>query len=143
AMYRGSRVAYAMLRLGEQEPVHWQPAHFEPEAGGSRVPWDGGYGVDAGTGCFADVVAVQALKRWLKADANNHDELVRLFVWTLDSNQLWMQFTPASALHTNVVMFQSGWGDGLYFSYVGYNAGGEAVCLVTDFHVFKEGTNFE
>ena len=32
-------------------------------------------------------------------------------------------------------MFQSGWGDGLYASWFGYDAQGRVVALLTDFNV--------
>ena len=35
----------------------------------------------------------------------------------------------------SIVMFQSGWGDGLYASWFGYDAQGHVAALLTDFNV--------
>jgi hypothetical protein len=37
-----------------------------------------------------------------------------------------------------VIVFQSGYGDGFYASYWGFDAEGQLVCLVTDFDLFYE-----
>jgi len=142
-MYRWPRVACAMLRFAEREPVRWEPAKLEPKADGTSEVWGDGYPVDAGTGCFMDVDAARALRRWLEADASNHDEMVVLFHWAHEAGREWLRITPDPKLKANVIMFDTGWGDGLYFSYVGYDDAGEVACLVTDFGVLDEATTFE
>jgi len=37
----------------------------------------------------------------------------------------------------NVITFSSGWGDGGYASFWGYDALGDLTCLVTDFNLFN------
>jgi hypothetical protein len=39
------------------------------------------------------------------------------------------------ATGANVATVGSGWGDGRYPTFIGYNAGGEVTCFVTDFIV--------
>jgi hypothetical protein len=39
------------------------------------------------------------------------------------------------ATGTNMIAFSSGWGDGCYASYRGYDADDKIACLVTDFDV--------
>lgn len=40
--------------------------------------------------------------------------------------------------HGNMIAFQTGFGDGFYGSYWGYDAAGEIVALVADFAVLPE-----
>lgn len=42
---------------------------------------------------------------------------------------------PSPRHEDNCIAFASGWGDGMYASYVGYSAAGDAVCLISDFDV--------
>lgn len=44
----------------------------------------------------------------------------------------WINYKPTKA-QGNIIMFGSGWGDGLYPRYVGYNKSGEVIKLITDF----------
>lgn len=124
------RVACARVLCSADAPaVRWEPAHFEgdPPPEGGAVP---GYGVDAGMGSFSDVTAQspsfdeKTSERWLAAlEANDVD------TWT------WHVADVGTA---NVVMFSSGYGDGFYGTYRGFDAGGRLVELVTDFSVLTE-----
>jgi hypothetical protein len=38
----------------------------------------------------------------------------------------------------NMFIFTSGWGDGEYASYWGFDANGSPVCLITDFGIFED-----
>jgi hypothetical protein len=119
------RVACARVRLRALHAVHWEPAGFE----GGRAP--GGddiaaYGVDAGMGSFFDAAARARVdevttEAWLAAmNARSRD------TWT---------WHVAEVGEANVVMFSSGWGDGLYSTFYGFDAGGLLVEIVTDFEV--------
>jgi hypothetical protein len=50
----------------------------------------------------------------------------------------WLVFQPEPARNPNIVAFSSGYGDGIYASYVGWDAAGDPVCVVTDFGVIGE-----
>ena len=47
----------------------------------------------------------------------------------------WADFLLDDKTGLNVVFCSSGWGDGSYASYWGFDRDGEVVCLVTDFQV--------
>ncbi|MDT5032034.1 MAG: hypothetical protein QOC94_2205 [Actinoplanes sp.] len=38
----------------------------------------------------------------------------------------------------NIIQVSSGWGDGVYPTFVGYTAAGEVACFVTDFQVIPD-----
>jgi hypothetical protein len=81
-----------------------------------------GYGVDAGTACFA---ASESL-------VDDTDDLAARF--EADRRIGWQTACshPRGEGH-GVVAFTSGRGDGIYASYVGLDTAGSPVCLVTDF----------
>lgn len=50
----------------------------------------------------------------------------------------WANLTIDNRTSANVITFSTGWGDGGYASYWGYDATGDIACLVTDFALFYE-----
>jgi hypothetical protein len=44
---------------------------------------------------------------------------------------------PDATKPDNVAIFSSGWGDGVYTTYVGLDEHGEVVCLLTDFEIIE------
>jgi hypothetical protein len=96
-----------------------------------------GYPVDAGTGSFSDKAAGEAVTRMV-----NEGKLEREYsqAW-IDDGEIagkarGMNFyLDVAAGSANIIMFGSGWGDGFYASYFGYDAQGEVAALITDFQV--------
>lgn len=127
-----ARVACARVRF--DPAVHaqrWEVAAFE----GQEPPFDDkipGYGVDAGMACFFDEEARSAVDEattdaWLAATEKNE---VNTWTWHV-----------ADIGKANVVMCSSGWGDGFYASWWGFDAAGRIVELVTDFEVLIGATS--
>ncbi|MEV2237477.1 DUF4241 domain-containing protein [Micromonospora sp. NPDC049891] len=91
-----------------------------------------GYPVDAGTGTLADQVAVEALRGW------DYERVEEVFIPARIPDD------PVDAVITTVVdeptganvhVVGSGWGDGVYATYVGRTADGRVASFVTDFRV--------
>lgn len=131
----GGRVAFARLDISKQPVVRWQMALI---AGQDVTKLKGdeffGYPVDAGTGCFADADTMATLLQLMTADAElsqgwiSEGEVAgkaKGMNWYLDK-------LYGSG---NILMFESGWGDGAYASYFGYDAQGKVAALLTDFQV--------
>jgi hypothetical protein len=125
-----------MLRLRETPAVRWEMARME---GQEEVELQEeeffGYPVDAGVGCFMDARAAAALETHYDADEHYAEKLID----ALEANhaQKWDYADIALNDKTgaNLIMFASGWGDGVYASYWGYDADGALACLVTDFSI--------
>ncbi|MFF2773625.1 DUF4241 domain-containing protein [Streptomyces sp. NPDC058052] len=120
--------AAARLVIRDTPVVRWEPALVPGEA----EPGDDsfGFGVDAGAGCFLDTDAHHSFP------GTDDDSGV---VWEgLDAD------TPGPTAfvaegengHT-IAVFASGWGDGLYPTWVGRDADGEAACFVVDLRPFR------
>ena len=131
----GLRVTFARVDFTAAPVARWSMAVIDGQDVASLE--DGeifGYGVDAGTGSFFDPVAGKAAARLLDADPDaweawqtegesNGPKRVGPYFFLLDQ--------PLG--EANAVMFGSGWGDGFYASWFGYDADGNVAALVTDF----------
>ncbi len=133
------RVAYAILRLGEQVPVRWDVAMFPKEAkeaaGGGLEDSEEiiGYPVDSGKGCFMDVDAARVWTQKINTiadyDQRIDDEMDKTGVDTYG----WANISLEPDSVANLIAFSTGVGDGTYASFFGYDADDSIVCLVTDF----------
>ncbi len=131
----GWRTAFARLRLRPDVEV----TRFEPATSGS-----GGfdaYPVDSGLGSFMDERArddfVAAVERYESApDRDYHFDVLipelRRSAPEPDLPGVWAIHQPPGA-HSQVAVFQAGFGDGAYPSYWGLDAAGEPATLTTDF----------
>lgn len=124
-------VGYAAVVIDPAPVVAWRPAQRPGEAEPSDPRKPRGYGVDAGTGCFVDVLTAQ---RWT-TQGDGVDLLPLLNRAGYDRRDV-ATVTIEGALGGNLVVFRSGDGDGTYCSYWGIDAAGAPVVLMTDFGIF-------
>ncbi|MEV4345051.1 DUF4241 domain-containing protein [Actinoplanes sp. NPDC049596] len=126
-----TRTAALQLIVDERPAVRWEMALIDgQEVTGLADDGYLGYPVDAGAGALADEVAVRAVSDW------GYDEVEELFI----PDEL---PPPPSALGgvvdkptgANIVSVSTGWGDGVYPTYIGYAADGAITGFVTDFLV--------
>jgi len=118
------RVAAAKLVVADVPVAGWEVAVW-PEQNALFLG-DGefyGYGVDSGTGCFADADALPD-----EVD----DDLMERFA-EVDPH---VDITPDGA-DGNIIAFATGWGDGSYPTWIGRAADGALVCFVTDMLVLN------
>jgi hypothetical protein len=138
------RIACAMLCLTRRAPRRWQMAvqTGQPLRALRRDEFYG-YPVDAGTGCFMDLKAARVLDKRMSEDPDYFEQLLaaarRVYVHTRD----WADFLLEPETGLNVMFFSSGFGDGTYPSYWGYDRAGGLACLVTDFRVLTRESTFE
>ncbi len=141
------RVAYATLRVREQDPVRWEVAR-RPGDETDDVAW---YSVDSGEGCFMDADALRALLDRLEREETDESvyeqtnigpgplELISEAInATLAPTCGWANVSLEPDTAANVVGFSAGWGDGGYATHVGYDATGALVCFTTDFALFAQ-----
>ena len=130
------RVAGLMLRLREAPVERWEMARMEGQDDVDLKEDEFfGYPVDAGVGCLMDASAAAALDIRYDTDEGYDEALID----AMEANRAvgWehANITLDQGNGANVVMVESGWGDGIYASYWGYDASGAPVCLVTDFSI--------
>ena len=133
------RVAAAMVHLAPIDPVRWELALVEGQDPAVLGPDEiFGYGVDSGTGAFTSPEAVDVL-----ADEDRYQAYSdAIFAAMFPDDQTIVLNTetevdPASG--ANVVAFASGFGDGSYPTFVGFDADDEPVVVLTDFGVLDAG----
>ncbi len=131
------RIAFARVVFWSQPAIAWKPALVAgQDVKTLKADEIFGYPVDAGTGSFYDPLVGRALSDLRKKDENVWQG------WQKDGEDngekaankpnffLMLAHPPG-----NIAMFASGWGDGFYASWFGYDASGSVVALVTDFQV--------
>ncbi len=152
------RVACAALRFTDARVERWEMA-LRPgwDLRKLRPGYHFGYGVDGGTGCFVDELAVARLAPAQEQYGAAIQELGSSGKWSLEASLAAMPsvfrmiFTgrrdgplvidPDTG--ANIVTFPSGWGDGSYASYFGLAGDGTPACLVTNFGLLVESVTAE
>jgi len=134
-------IAAAKLKLAEARPIRWEMAVKH----GQKVEelqegYIFGYPVDTGLGCFADVEAIKKLNE-LEDQMSRElgDDFISLYDNLIDellteNEDEWCIVNVSKDPEMNVIIFRSGFGDGFYASYWGFDEKGSIVSLVTDFH---------
>ncbi|MFF4652256.1 DUF4241 domain-containing protein [Streptomyces sp. NPDC001380] len=127
------RVAGARLTVLDAPVARWELALTEgQDLAGLGEDEFFGYGVDAGTGCFVDASAVEAL--------GDHEEETEALMGGFEAVDFdAVPVRTAAPAGAEAVAFGSGWGDGVYPTWVGRTADGDAACFVTDFFVIPDG----
>jgi hypothetical protein len=123
------RIAAAWVRASGSLPVRWDAALIE----GMGDNPDSAYGVDSGTGGFVSPEAAALLAARL--DDAFMDELTAQMDAVYVHTRGWAVVPVPGTDGLNVAAFSSGFGDGAYASYWGYDDAGTLACLLTDFAV--------
>ncbi|WP_119155638.1 DUF4241 domain-containing protein [Caldimonas tepidiphila] len=127
------RVALARLSFLPGPVRRWEPALV---AGEDAARGHYGYGVDTGTGAFLDGAAWQAYSQRMRREPEAFAEsLLREFDRNAAPSRSWLLFEMEEG---GVALFSSGWGDGGYASYWGYDGEGRLAALLTDFQVLQD-----
>jgi Protein of unknown function (DUF4241) len=136
---RDERVAFARVELSNTTAVSWTMALTEGQDP-TTLEHDGffGYGVDAGTGCFMDPAAGRLLAERMGREDEYFNVIIDEMEKTYRHTRSWLDWRPSSEGDENIICFSSGWGDGFYPSFFGFNGEGRPCALVTDFFVLSE-----
>jgi hypothetical protein len=136
AMLEGDqRVAFGSMRFRETAPVAWDLLTLVGQDDSKLKPGEYfGYPVDAGTGCFMDARAASHLRKQMQANPEFYEVLIAEFEKHSNRTWDWLDYKFGDGSQ-NLVAFTSGFGDGVYASYAGFDADGEISVVVTDFGV--------
>lgn len=131
------RVVYSMIRLRDEAPVEWDLAKkARPSFDAHEDVEVHGFGVDVGLGSYMDLGAGNLLRQRMDADDGFHNDI---FEAVEENEPEWANIVIDPTTGLNIVVFETGSGDGMFLSYWGYNDTGHIVCLVTDFGIIAEG----
>ncbi|GAB2962277.1 hypothetical protein GCM10027048_33420 [Hymenobacter coalescens] len=134
------RVAFARIRFSNRPVHHWQMAVWP---GQQPQPINGqayyGYGVDAGMGLFMDEQAMLVLDQRLRQTQNSWEQIfITSFAFEGPTPRQGFLYRVAGQ---TLAAFMSGFGDGSYASYIGFDTAGQPCRLLTDFQVINWQTN--
>ncbi len=130
--YNDERVAFSRILFSDNVVVKWE---YALQAGQKQIPINDktlyGYGVDAGMGLFIDEKANKVFTQVYK---ENEDMWDQVFIKEMDKNyrNTWNYMLYVFNGH-NFAAFSTGYGDGSYGTYVGYDSKGNVCRLLTDF----------
>lgn len=129
------RVAFSAVHFRTTAPVTWKMLTVGNQDVSKLKEGDFfGYGVDSGTGCFMDQIAGKELDRIMQENPEFFEtlteEMEKNYVHTWD----WTNYKFGEGL-PNLIAFSSGFGDGIYGSYAGFDSTGEVSVVVTDFGI--------
>ena len=129
------RIACAKLRIRNTKPVRWELAIW-PGQKLADLESDlfYGYGVDAGTGCFLDFDQDKFRESFRDESLFDYDARTPSDPFKGE----WAERVLDPKSGGNIIVFSSGWGDGSYASFWGFDASDNVVCLVTDFGVLLD-----
>ena len=136
------RIACAMVRFTDEATVKWEVATITDPNPNQKEEMIC-YGVDAGTGCFIDWDAAQTIEDQF-SELEEFEGFCDQIITTMEKNSVgkhvtggWANVRVNEATGANIIAFSSGWGDGGYASFWGYDASGNITSLVTDFDLFS------
>jgi hypothetical protein len=146
----GERYAIAKLEFSKDKATRWELALIEGQDIKELKEEDEffGFPVDAGLGCFMDAKTKYFYNEFDNEfmkdhpDGNIYDDLfaAEFKKNAKDQNDTrdigdWLNFHLPNKQDMNVIMFHSGYGDGVYPSYWGVTDGGDICSLIIDFMV--------
>lgn len=138
--YHGSgKVALAEIRFESSlsSIVRWEMANQSTESLSSLTQDElYGYTSESGLGAFTDVSGKDLYyerKRLLQENESYYDHILSPLLE--DNAGLWAEHQFSNQTEQNMLIFQTGWGEGEYASYWGLDCMGNPVCLVTDFSI--------
>ncbi len=131
------RVALAALLFRDSLPVNWAIAIPEGVKVSEKRCYT--YCVDSGIGCFMDEAAVRPFTPICEDYDDETDPILKAMGENSDQFSFpWANVCVDQDTGVNIIAFESGWGDGGYPSYFGYDEHERVVCLITEFGVFDE-----
>ena len=143
--FRG-RVAYAELNFKDEVPVTWEFSLISEKllANDFEKKMNGMFPVENGLGSFSDYTTWNLYNQEIadfyaaNKEGNYYNDILEKY-FKVNANipecsrgEDWIDYTPTNS-SGNIIMFGSGWGDGLYPRYVGFDKNGKVVKLIVDF----------
>lgn len=147
----GDRYAVVKLEFSKVKATKWEMAVTQYQEIEELKEDDDffGFPVDAGLGCFCDLETQQFYTQFetefmqINPDGNIYDDFfaAEFKKNAIDQNDPddigdWLNFYLPNRPDLNVIMFHSGYGDGMYPCYWGTNDNGKICSLIVDFQVF-------
>ena len=134
---RKNQTVAAELKINDNEPVRWELALLKGEtARGFGHDEFMGYEVENGLGCFMDESVMEILDVMSEEELDKYERTVREEVRKNEHSCAEMLINSKTG--QNIVIFASGWNDGTFPTYYGFDKNNKLARLVTDFMVIEK-----
>lgn len=134
---RKKQTVAAELRFNENEPVKWEMALLKGEsAKGFAHDEFMGYEVENGLGCFMDESVMEILDVMSEEELDKYEKEVRNAVRTNECSCADIVIDKKN--NSNIIIFASGWNEGTFPTYCGFDKNNKLARLVTDFMVIEK-----
>lgn len=129
------RIGFSRIKFSDKYPVRWTIA-VTVDRDASKLSDEEifGYGVDSGTGCFMDTSGAEKYSEYLNKKEDNYNIVIDEMEATYKDTHSWLLWDREGY---NVAMFSTGWGDGLYATYIGFDKDDSICRLVSDFGLLE------
>ncbi|WP_326909393.1 DUF4241 domain-containing protein [Sedimentibacter sp. MB31-C6] len=126
----------AELKLSDNEPVKWEMALYAGESS-SGFAFDEfmGYEVENGLGCFMDEKVMRILDVMDENELEKYEKKVKNVVRESDNSCVEVVLDETNG--ANIIIFASGWNNGVFPTYYGFDKNNKLTRLVTDFMVVE------
>lgn len=134
---RKKQTVAAEIRINDNEPVKWEMALLKGESSkGFGHDEFMGYEVENGLGCFMDEKAMEMLDIMSEDELNEYEARIKEAVRNNDCSCADIIMDEKSGL--NIIVFASGWNEGTFPTYCGFDKNGKLSRFVTDFMVIEK-----
>lgn len=127
----------AEIKINENTPIRWEMALLEGE-NSSKFARDEfmGYEVENGLGCFMDECVMDKLDIMGEEELTNYENNIRKKV--KNSVNACADILIDEKTGSNIIVFPTGWNDGTFPTYYGYDKNNKVAKIVTDFMVIEK-----
>lgn len=133
---RKKQTVVAEIRFNDNDPVKWEMALLKGEsAKGFGIDEFMGYEVENGLGCFMDQHVMETLDVMDEEELEAYEKNIRETVKNSDCSCADIAIDKSNG--GNIIVFASGWNDGTFPTYYGFDSGNKLARLVTDFMVIE------
>lgn len=134
---RKKQTVAAELRFNDNESVKWEMALLKGEtARGFAHDEFMGYEVENGLGCFMDESVMEMLDVMSEEGLDNYEKTVKEAVRKNESSCADVLIDKKTG--QNIIIFASGWNEGTFPTYYGFDKNNKLARLVTDFMVIEK-----
>lgn len=136
AQKRKKQTVAAEIRINDKEPVKWEMALLQGESAKTfgRDEFMG-YEVENGLGCFMDEKIMEILDVMSEEELKEYEDKVKNAVRESDCSCAEIVMDNKTGL--NIIVFASGWNEGTFPTYCGFDKDNKLSRFVTDFMVIE------
>lgn len=133
---RKKQTVVSELRITDNEPVKWEMALLKGESSkGFSHDEFMGYEVENGLGCFMDESVMEILDIMDDTELDNYEKSIKDAVRSNECSCADIVIDKKNGC--NIVVFATGWNEGTFPTYYGYDKNNKLSRLVTDFMVVE------